>query len=532
MKRYFRYLTLCLLTVVAAGCIENDIPYPVEKIDVLAIDVEGASATPVIDATTHSIAISLEETTDIRNVNIRSLSLSEGATSDPSFPGVFDLRNPMYVTLSKYQSWEWTIAASQSIERYFKVDGQIGESVIDAESHIATALVPMDYDLKNVVITAAKFGPKDITTYSVDPLTLTDFEESARNVTITYHGDIQETWTLRVIPTDVEVEMKGVDAWAKRIWLYAEGRSGAELGFKYRKVGDEEWINVENVTINGGNFSACVADLDTLTEYEVVAFSGENFTDTYSVTTEDVWALPNAGFEEWSTNNNIIYPYALGAAPFWGTGNDGAAMASTTLTEPTEDIRPGSKGCYAASLQSKKAAIMGLGKFAAGNIFLGEFGGLVGLDGLVNFGRPSTARPVALHGWVKYNCGVIDEFGKTPSSRPDLKKGDNDEGQILIAVGDWTSAEYGGSADCPVVVNTKDESTYFNKNGKNVIGAGELILTESTDGWVEFTLPLDYTTTSVVPTHIIIVFTGSRFGDYFTGSTQSLMLVDDLELIY
>ena len=96
MKRYFRYLTLCLLTVVAAGCIENDIPYPVEKIDVLAIDVEGASATPVIDATTHSIAISLEETTDIRNVNIRSLSLSEGATSDPSFPGVFDLRNPMY----------------------------------------------------------------------------------------------------------------------------------------------------------------------------------------------------------------------------------------------------------------------------------------------------------------------------------------------------------------------------------------------------------------------------------------------------
>ena len=532
MKRYFRYLTLCLLTVVAAGCIENDIPYPVEKIDVLAIDVEGASATPVIDATTHSIAISLEETTDIRNVNIRSLSLSEGATSDPSFPGVFDLRNPMYVTLSKYQSWEWTIAASQSIERYFKVDGQIGESVIDAESHIATALVPMDYDLKNVVITAAKFGPKDITTYSVDPLTLTDFEESARNVTITYHGDIQETWTLRVIPTDVEVEMKGVDAWAKRIWLYAEGRSGAELGFKYRKVGDEEWINVENVTINGGNFSACVADLDTLTEYEVVAFSGENFTDTFSVTTEDVWALPNAGFEEWSTNNNIIYPYALGAAPFWGTGNDGAAMASTTLTEPTEDVRPGSEGRYAASLQSKKAAIMGLGKFAAGNIFLGEFGGLVGLDGLVNFGRPSTARPVALHGWVKYNCGVIDEFGKTPSSRPDLKKGDNDEGQILIAVGDWTSAEYGGSADCPVVVNTKDESTYFNKNGKNVIGAGELILTESTDGWVEFTLPLDYTTTSVVPTHIIIVFTGSRFGDYFTGSTQSLMLVDDLELIY
>jgi hypothetical protein len=59
-----------------------------------------------------------------------------------------------------------------------------------------------------------------------------------------------------------------------------------------------------------------------------------------------------------------------------------------------------------------------------------------------------------------------------------------------------------------------------------------MILNESTDGWMEFTLPLEYTTTSVVPTHIIIVFTGSRFGDYFTGSTQSLMLVDDVELLY
>lgn len=532
MMKYFRYLGLCLLSTLTISCIKNDIPYPVEKIEVKGIEVEGVASAPVIDATTHSISLALEETTDIRKVNIKSLTLTEGATSDIAFPGEFDLRTPLYVTLSKYQSWEWTISATQTIERYFKVEGQIGESTIDAEHYIATALVPMDYDMKSVVITAAKLGPKDITTYSVDPLTLTDFEESARNVTITYHDDIEEVWTLRVIPTDVEVEFKSVDAWAKRIWLYAEGRSGAELGFKYRKAGDEEWIDVEDVTVDGGSFSACVANLDTLTEYEVVAFSGDSLTGVVSVTTEDVWSLPNAGFEEWSTNNNIVYPYAAGGTPFWGSGNDGAALASTTLTEATEDVRPGSEGKYAASLQSKKAAIMGLGKFAAGNIFLGEFGGLVGMDGLVNFGRPCTARPVALRGWVKYNCGVIDELGKVPSSRPDLKKGDNDEGQIMIAVGNWTAEEYGGSADCPVVVNTKDESTFFNKSGKNVIGVGEIILNESTDGWIEFTLPLEYVTTSEVPTHIIIVFTGSRFGDYFTGSTQSLMLVDDLELVY
>jgi hypothetical protein len=431
-----------------------------------------------------------------------------------------------------YQEWEWTLTASQSIERYLRVDGQIGESVIDAEHHIATAYVPMDSDMTAITITDIKLGPKDITTYSVDPLTLTDFAESMRQVEVSYHGDIVEVWTLQVVPTDVEVEFTAVDAWAKRIWLYAEGRSDATLGFNYRKVGDEEWIAVEDITVNGGSFSACIADLDTLTSYEVVAYSNDSFTDVVTVTTEDVYLLPNAGFEEWSTNDGIVYPYLAGAVPYWNTGNDGAAIAGTTLTEPTTDVRPGSAGQHAASLQSKKASLMGIGKFAAGNIFVGEFGGLQGTNGLVNFGRPSTARPVALRGWVKYNCGTIDEVGKIPSLRPNLQKGDSDEGQIVIAVGNWTAAEYGGSPDCPVVVNTQDETTFFNPRGKDVIGSGELILTESTDGWVEFTLPLDYRSTDEIPTHIIVICTGSRFGDYFTGSTHSLMLVDDFELIY
>lgn len=530
MIRYAAVAVLALFSFTA--CIDNDVPYPVVKLDIVSLTADGVKGSPTIDATAHTVDMVLEETTDIRKVNITEVVTTEGAKSDVAFPGVFDLRHPLYVTLSMYQDYEWTISAEQTIERYFRVEGQIGESVIDPVSHIATAYVPMDTDLSDIKITAVKLGPKDITSYSPDPMSLESFEDTVRHVTIKYHHDIEEMWTLCVIPTDVEVEFTSVDAWAKRIWLYAEGREGADLGFKYRAAGSDEWLAVNDLTIDGGSFSACVEGLEPLTTYEVVAFSGENFTEVVSVTTEDTFTLINGGFEDWSIVNGVVCPYAEGSAPFWGTGNDGAALASTTLTEPTSNTRPGSQGSTAASLQSKKAALMGIGKFAAGNIFLGEFGGLVGLDGLVNFGRPCTARPVALHGWFQYSCGVIDELGRVPSSRPDLKKGDNDEGQILIAVGNWTAEEYGGSADCPVVVNTKDESTYFNKDGKNVIGVGEMILTESTNGWVEFTLPLDYRSTSEVPTHLIIVCTGSRFGDYFTGSTHSLMLVDDLELVY
>lgn len=532
MMKYFRYLAAAIVAMVAVGCIENDIPYPVVKLNILSLTAEGEKAPATINPTNCTVDFELEEIIDIRKVTIKDVTFTEGAEADVVFPAKFDMRNTLYVNLSMYQTFEWAIRATQNIERYFRVEGQIGESEIDPVSHIATAYVPMDYDLNDVRITAFKFGPKDISTYYPDPQSFTSFDDTVHHTMVTYHGDIEEMWTLKIVKKDVEVEFSSVDAWAKRIWLYANGRSGEARGFRYRVAGSDEWLEVENVAFDGGSFSACIEGLEPLTEYEVMAYVDDSVTPVTTVTTDELFALPNGGFEEWHTDNDIVRPYAAGGQPFWGTGNDGAALASTTLTEPTTDVRPGSEGSYAASLQSKKAALMGIGKFAAGNIFLGEFGGLVGLDGLVNFGRPSTARPVALHGWVKYNCGVIDELGRVPFARPDLKKGDMDEGQIMIAVGNWTAEEYGGSAECPVVVNTKDESTYFDKNGKNVIGVGEMILTESTDGWVEFTLPLEYRSTSEVPTHMIIVCTGSRFGDYFTGSTQSLMLVDDLTLLY
>lgn len=532
MRRVYKYMVMAVLSAMTIGCIENDIPYPVVKLEILDIEAEGLKSAASIDSDNYTVKLELVEQTDIREVDITSVTLTEGAESHVEFPATFDMRNPLYVTLSMYQTFEWTITASQYVERYFTVDGQIGESEIDPVGHIVRVYMPKGTDLTNIKVTSAKLGPKDVTTYSPDPLTLTSFDGTVRNVEVCYHGDIEELWTIFVETKDVDVELECADAWAKRIWLKANGRSDVERGFRYRLAGSEEWIEVSGVEHNAGRFSACVEGLEPLTDYEVVAYCGESTTPIVALTTEDVFTLPNSGFEAWSTYDGCIYPYAEGDAPFWGTGNPGAAIANATLTSPVADVRPGSEGSSAASLQSMKAAVMGIGKFAAGNLFVGNFAGLSGLDGIVHFGRPCTARPVALRGWVKYNCGVIDEVGRVPAARPNLAKGDNDEGQIMVAVGNWSAEEYGGVADSPVAVDTKDESTYFNHQGKDVIGSGQLLFNESTDGWVEFVVPLEYRSTSEIPTHIIIVFTGSHFGDYFTGSTQSLMLVDDVELVY
>ena len=50
MNRYIKYLTLALLAVVGVSCIENDIPYPVVKLDVLSLEAEGLKSSPKIDA--------------------------------------------------------------------------------------------------------------------------------------------------------------------------------------------------------------------------------------------------------------------------------------------------------------------------------------------------------------------------------------------------------------------------------------------------------------------------------------------------
>ena len=219
------------------------------------------------------------------------------------------------------------------------------------------------------------------------------------------------------------------------------------------------------------------------------------------------------------------------AEQFWGSGNPGSMTLKKLVTTNEKDPRPGSEGQYCAQLKSQYVAFLGVGKFAAGNLFSGHYAETKGTDGIVNFSQPFTSRPVALHGWVKYNRGKMDYIKGSPVGMS-FAKGDPDEGIIYMALGRWTAAEYGGTEQSPVQVYTRDTKTFFDPEGKDVIAYGEVVFTTSVDEWREFTVKLDYTATDVVPTHLMIVCSASRYGDYFTGSSDSVMWVDDFELVY
>lgn len=545
MKRLGLYI---LLTSALTGCIENDIPYPVVECSVESIAAEGLSGDPVIDAAARKVTLPLEETTDIEAVEITACKITdeagitveeEGLPPSTEIVGTHKMIVPLYVTLSIYQNYLWTIEAQQTIPRIFTVEGQVGATQWNLEDRTAKAYVGFE-DLSHVEIKSLKLGPRDITRMSCTDVPdfnetnlylLSDFT-SPRHVKVTCHGRTDD-WYLSVEYTDIKVMFSNITPWTHSAWLYAEGLSGTKLGFRYREEGAEEWIEVpeESVEVAGGAFSAQIRGLLPETRYEAVAYSNDDLSPTEFFTTEAALPLPNAGFENWSQPGKIIYPYAAGEAPFWDSGNKGSATVNKTICESRPEPRPGSEGTQAAYLESTFASVAGIGKFAAGNIFVGEYTETVGTNGKINFGRPFATHPIALRGWVKYIQGRIDQVDKIPAGTS-LAKGDPDTGTIYIALGTWTPDEYGGTAESPLQVYTKETNTFFNKDGKDVIGYGELLLNETVGEWRQVTIPIEWRDTQTVPTHLMIVCSASKYGDYFTGSTQSRMWLDDFELIY
>ena len=99
-------------------------------------------------------------------------------------------------------------------------------------------------------------------------------------------------------------------------------------------------------------------------------------------------------------------------------------------------------------------------------------------------------------------------------------------------MGDWDYRTYGGTPDCPVQVNTNDRTTFFKPDSDAVIGYGAYVSDKATDGWIKVEIPIEYRSTSRKPTHIIVSCAASMLGDYFTGSTQSTLWVDGMQLEY
>lgn len=348
------------------------------------------------------------------------------------------------------------------------------------------------------------------------------------------------TWNIVVSNATVATtEAIPYEIWTSKATLHGKvtGTLASTPKFQYRVKGSgSSWTTVD-ADLTESTFSKEITGLNPGTTYEYQAMDGtQASTVTCEFTTETAFQPDNASFEYTQTykvstilgNKDCLFFYQVGKEMWWDTGNTGSATAGKNLT--TQDSNIKNSGNYSAKLAS--ANIMGT--FAAGNLFTGKFLGTEDMTkGILGWGRPCTSRPKALKVWVRYTPGTVDKGDSH------ISNGETDKGIIYVAVGDWKSSDSTYGSEWPIVVRTKGP-VLFNPHDEGTIGYGEHIFTENygtetETSLKEITIPLDYEGYGGYnrkPETILIVASASQYGDYYEGSSSSVMWLDDMELIY
>lgn len=553
---------LLLLTVVSCA-IENDIPYPIVEGRITAFSVEGQRAAEgeqntaaTIDAKARTVTLYVNDSVDISRLKITQLvcnpanatllvdgSLCDDETKFPStgFASLdsipvssntrVDFSKPVAFTLHTYQDYVWTVTVKQIIDREIQVEGMV-DYVIDENSQTVLIWVEKDRDLSNLQVTQLTLGGQYGSVYP-DPTSITDYSSMLTfYVRYSWEDETSGTrWKVSVFHSEEESSIPtagelSVNAWSKHAYVSVKATSAEGWTAEYSVKGKDSWVSV-STSMNGNLCEATLKGLSPNTTYTCRMKDKEgNVQATSEFTTESATTLYNDSFEDWYKKDKIWYASTdadvFSESYLWDSSNPGSGSFGFNPTTGSTDIKH--SGSYSAKLETQYAVI----KLAAASLYYGRFNGLVGISGAkIDFGQPFTSRPTVFKGYYQYSPVAIDYKGENQPSGT-VEKGDMDLCSIFIILSKGTYQ-----------VNNTDVSTLLSeqkvKETDQFIAYGELPASEcvSTNGaWKEFEIPLKYKNLTEKPTHLIIVCTSSKYGDYFTGGKGSTLYLDDFELIY
>ena len=240
--------------------------------------------------------------------------------------------------------------------------------------------------------------------------------------------------------------------------------------------------------------------------------------------------LPYSNFDNWfkGMNDADVIGESGSSNNVWDTGNGneskiGTAMTGYNPTTPETTTVVAGKACKMFSVYINYLGGF-VKKFAAGNVYLGELTGLSGLSGAkMTFGIPSEGRlPVAVTGYYNYQPGTIDYIDN------EKKTGGTDSMDLYIAL---ATKQYS--------VDTNNDTSYPGgsasdlANDPNIVAYGRLTSSETTGGYSPFYIELTYKDNNFIPSgdlYLLITATSSKGGAQFTGSTKSVLYLDELSL--
>ena len=316
------------------------------------------------------------------------------------------------------------------------------------------------------------------------------------------------------------------DCWNARGRLEAlvhDPATAHDVKIRYRRAGTTEWTVVEAAAAEAGKYVADAADIQANTTYESQLLFGEETVNGIArTTTDDGTQIPNSDYEQWSGSSPLL-PYLPDGPQWWDSGNHGSATLKKNVTTNVNDPRLGS----------------------AGNLFVGRYLGTNGMDGVIAFSKPFdfTYRPKKLRFWYKGNTGTID-YAESDSGK---KNGDSDISTVYLCLCATTGPHITNTADAGTFFNSTDRTIKYctnftgDKGNTNdaeghVIGAAvwEKDNSYQQSEWKQFEVDVEYYPEyeGERPAYLLLIASASKYGDYFTGSTQSVMYLDDLEIVY
>lgn len=266
----------------------------------------------------------------------------------------------------------------------------------------------------------------------------------------------------------------------------------------------------------------------------------QDFTDPviYTVTAEDgsraAWTmsvvpavpnpqLPNSNFDQWFPVSDYFQPGENADNTIWDTANRGVAIAGDANTTH-EDLGGGD---FAAKMTSVAAPL--IVRMAAATLFTGkfteDFPSPTNPRSNIDFGTPFSGRPSAFRVDYRYLPGDSYEDGDgNPLPGGDqcdiyvlLQKREGDQSQ-RIGTG-WFRSD----AEVADFTTLEVEIKYGELTASDPEFEYAKVRTDEGESWGD---PND------TPTHIVVVFSSSALGDFFTGAIGSELTVNNFELVY
>ncbi len=533
---------------------EADEKVSTEK-ELLSISAENETAKATIDAALKTVVLHLPNAEALTSVKV-SATVSTGASHTISSTA-FNLQSSktFIITAEDGSSDTWTLSAdypksSEADILTFELDDFTADVTVDASAKTISFEVPSanQGDIDRVYFSATYSKGAKKTSPTVSYLNL---ESGSAKIQVTAEDASVVTWTVKATIAAVAPQITAMTLGTGKVAGTIDQTAGTIFfNMTYATDLDLRSLNVVSLSLSEGAKTSDIAvgsAYNFAKEKTVTVSNSAGDSKTYKI--KAGYQYPGSNFNTWISddfgNTNDVEG--------WDNGNNDAMDKVKTLTEQAESGT-------VVKMTSKNATILGIGRFASGNMLTAYFNPkkvatlkLTQYDEgneLIDFGRPFYGRPQYVEFDVKYSgagdsCDLyvlLENRSRTTDEGKNQYRTSSDVNTLVASA--WYRATTVESTEDPDVVSITDASRDGYKTIRLQFKYGEpsnsspiydsrvftaaLVNTAGIDNHLVKTTSPD----SFDVTHIRIVMASSAKGNVYEGSVDATLYCDEIRLIY